>query len=119
MKDKDEPKRPAICSHQEAERPSTFQRADNTLPPSQDRRCPSRQRPPQRTPQLKPPAGGGGDDKNTLCLAAGCDITQGRWKPPQELQTLQASRLVRGRNLHFLPTVGGEVERGGWRVGGR
>lgn len=66
MKDKDEPKRSAICSHQEAERPNTFQRADNTLPPSQDRRCPSRRRPPQHTPLLKPPAGGGRGQKHTV-----------------------------------------------------
>lgn len=36
MKDKDEPKRPAICSRLENQRPSTSQRPDNTVPPPQD-----------------------------------------------------------------------------------
>lgn len=106
MKDKDEPKRPTICSHQEAERPT---------PSSQQI---THHRHPHKTAAVlldaflhnsSPLPSQGPGDKNTLCLAAGRDITQGRLKPQQDLQ---ACRLVRRRGLHLFLTAGGEVQWG-------
>lgn len=86
MKDKDEPKRPTICSHQEAERPT----------PSSEQITHRRHHHPPKTAAVLLAAvlhnssrpSRRARDKNTGCLAAGRDITQGwrnhrrTYKPP-------------------------------------
>lgn len=111
MKDKDELKRPTICSHQEAAQPT----------PSSEQITHHRH-PPKTAAVLlatvlhksSPPPSRRSGDKNTLCLAAGRDITQGRWKP---LQDLQAPLLVRRQSLYLSLIVGGEA-KWGWGKGG-
>lgn len=112
MKDKDELKRPTICSHQEAERPT----------PSSELITHHHHHHPPKTANvllvavlrnIGPPSRRT-RDKNTQCLAAGRDITQGCWKPPQDLRASRPVWFAR-QSLH-LPLT--EVERGGGALGG-